>query len=165
MPKATGHHSQPSRNTSGRPNARLPPSRAGYSRKGAVSLPRVGSSLRNKRAVRMYTATHRARLHQEGVANPHSQAIKHTWPAPNTSMPGTKLISSKASAMVHSTKNQNAQGVPWPWGKAAMAKAALPTARKLPAHLATRLSFIRPAERRKKYRANWATHTGMAMQE
>ena len=46
-----------------------------------------------------------------------------------------------------------------------MAKAALPTARKLPAHLAARLSFIRPARRRKKYRANWATHTGMAMQE
>src|SRR5699024_4736032 len=101
-----------------------------------------------------YTAIHKTRLIFIWATWPHSQRIKHTWAAPNTSIPGTKEISSRASATVHSTKNQNTQGIsstpPWE----AKAKAALPTARKLPAHLATRLSFIFPAERKKKYRAN-----------
>ena len=58
------------------------------------------------------------------------------------------MISSRASAIVHSTKNQNTNGTsrtpPW----AMEAKAALPTAKKLPAHLAMRLSLSMPARRR-----------------
>ena len=104
--------------------------------------------MRKRTAVRMYTATHRARLHQVGELRPHSQKIRQTWAAPNTSMPGTKLISSRASAAVHSRKNQK---ITWAKGFSPArrrANPALPTARKLPAHLATRLSRMRRALRR-----------------
>ena len=48
-----------------------------------------------------------ARLPQLTGARPQSQTIRQACAAPNSSIPGTKLISKRASAAVHSTKNQN----------------------------------------------------------